>query len=70
MPLAVYVCYVFYVIYTGFYLYNRVNGKSAQFFTARVLPTNSTEFKLFADICVGLAFLIAFFGMLYKVFIQ
>jgi hypothetical protein len=68
MPVAVYVCYGLYVVYTGVYAYNRKHGKSAQFFTARVLPTNSDSYKLFTDICAGGSFLFAFVAILWKTF--
>lgn len=68
MPIAVYVCYGLYVVYTGVYAYNRRHGRSAQFFTARVLPTNSDGFKLFADICVGGLFAFGLAAMLWKMF--
>jgi len=68
MPIAVYVCYALYVIYTGFYVYNRIQGKSAQFFTARVLPTSSEAFKALADISVGGLFGFALFAMFWKTF--
>jgi hypothetical protein len=66
MPVAVYVCYAIYVIYTGLYLYNRMNGKSAQFFTARISPTDSDGFKVFADAIVLGLFLFGFVSMIYK----
>ena len=68
MPIAVYVCYVVYVVYTGVYVYNRMHGRSAQFFTARVLPTNSDGFKLFTDICVGGVFVLMLAAMLSRTF--
>ncbi len=66
MPMEVYIGYAAYLAYTVLYVYNRVRGKSAQFFTARVLPTNSDEFKIFADICVGGLFLFSLLMMILK----
>lgn len=68
MPIAVYAIYGLYVLYTGLYAYNRMHGKSAQFFTARVMPTNSSGFKLFADICVGGLFAFGFMAIVWKTF--
>jgi hypothetical protein len=53
-----YLGYLIYVVYTGFYVCNRIRGKSAQFGINRVNPSDSTAMKIFADICVLLAFLV------------
>lgn len=52
----VYLGYLVYAIYTGFYVYNRRRGRSAQFGTARVMPDDGPVFKLFADVCVTVTF--------------
>ncbi|OOG42894.1 hypothetical protein [Polaromonas sp. A23] len=57
MPIAVYVCYVLYAVYTGIYFYNRAHGKSAQFGVTRVFQDWSSESKKVADFCVGGVFL-------------
>lgn len=49
MPIAVYVCYGFYTIYTGFYLYNRTHGRSAQFGVTRVEHDSSKALKISTD---------------------
>ena len=68
MPIWIYVVYVIYVAYTGVYVYNRTHGRSAQFFTVRVLPTSSDGFKLFVDICTAGSFVFAIAGLIWKTF--
>lgn len=64
-PIWVYLGYCGYVVYTGFYVYNRRIGRSAQFGTATVMPDDSRAFKLFADVGVGAMFLFMAGVMLY-----
>lgn len=54
----VYFCYLIYFIYTGIYVCNRMNGKSAQFVITRIMPEDSKHMKLFVDSCVAVSFLI------------
>ena len=52
-----YLWYLIYLIYTGFYVYNRIKGNSAQFVITRVMPQDSKAMKLFVDCCVAISFL-------------
>ena len=68
MPVVVYVGYCIYVVYTGVYLYYRIHGKSAQFFTVRVFPESSDGYKMFSDYCVGGLFVFGTMALIAKTF--
>ena len=68
MPIAVYVFYVLYVVYTGVYFYNRMHGKPAHFGLAHAVPEDSLGQKLLSDFCVGFLFFFSAYAMIMKTF--
>jgi hypothetical protein len=64
-PVWVYLGYFLYLIYTGFYVYNRISGRSAQFGTARVSPDDGKSFKFLVDCAVAMSFLFLLFVLIW-----
>ena len=59
MPIEVWILYLGYVGHTSVYIYNRRNGRSAQFGVTRIEPDSPKALRVFVDLCVGVT-LVAF----------